>query len=301
MPVISQPPNSPQPDPTQHLIDYQYVSQFSTDVVGLIVNIADVPTDPDDNLVTVTMFDSEDNFIFTANVTRTDVGTYTYQFLSTQTGTLGYFRLQWNLTLASIPQVTDTYIQIGQANPIYDSLPTEMRQIVDNVWVRFEDVFDSPQGGPHLQVYFQTNMSRGRLAQLLRLALGFLNTMAQPYMTFNTNPTLGEFPYMQWGALLEQALFIETLKHLIRSYTEMPMPDGITVARMDRRDYTDRWRAVMDDEMPWFKQQLDVFKIANMGLGRPRVLVSGGVYGTYGPTRLPGSAAARPMFWSRSY
>jgi hypothetical protein len=176
-----------------------------------------------------------------------------------------------------------------------------MKQIVTNVWIRFEDTFDSPQGGPHLQVYFQTQMSRGRLAQLLRLALGFLNTMAQPYSSFSADPQRGEFPYAQWGPLLEQALYVETLKHLIRSYTEQPMPNGITVARMDRRDYTDRWRAVLDDEMQWFKQQLDVFKISMMGLGRPRVLVSGGVYGSYGPTRLPGSAAARPMFWSRNY
>ena len=48
------------------------------------------------------------------------------------------------------------------------------------------------------------------------------------------------------------------------------------------------------------KKMLDVFKIAHMGLGRPHVLVSGGVYGNYGPTRIAsGSWASRPRYWAR--
>jgi hypothetical protein len=60
-----------------------------------------------------------------------------------------------------------------------------------------------------------------------------------------------------------------------------------------------RWRDVLQMEQEDATSMLEVFKIANMGLGRPKVLVSGGVYGDYGPTRLPNSAAARPRYYYR--
>ena len=48
---------------------------------------------------------------------------------------------------------------------------------------------------------------------------------------------------------------------------------------------------------------LSDFKIQMMFLSRPRVLVSGGAYGNWGPTRLPGSAAARGInrVWAAYY
>jgi hypothetical protein len=77
--------------------------------------------------------------------------------------------------------------------------------------------------------------------------------------------------------------------------------DGVTVARQDRRDYMQRWREVLQMETEDATNALEVFKIAHMGLGRPKVLVSGGAYGNYGPTRLPHSAAARPRYYYRWY
>ena len=64
--------------------------------------------------------------------------------------------------------------------------------------------------------------------------------MAQPHMTYTLNEP-GQFPHEQWGALLEFATYIETIKHLKRSYVEQPDWQGVTVARADRRDYLQRW------------------------------------------------------------
>jgi hypothetical protein len=285
-------PSAPQPDPTVHLVDRQYVSQFATDSTGIQIYIAGVVGDPDGNAVTVTMKNINEAVVFSESATRQGVGAYTITFTSEQTDTPGYYTLLWDFTISSVAQEIQAYIQIGAGNPAYDALVPEMKAIVESVWVRFSDLFDSPQGGPWLQTMFQTAFSRGRLAQLLSIALGKLNTTAQPYMNYTLDAS-NEFPYQQWGALLEQALYVETIRHLMRSYVEQAQPVGVTVARNDRRDYMDRWNTVYLMESADLKGQLDHFKIQSMFLSRPRVLVSGGAYGNWGPTRLPGQASAR--------
>lgn len=286
-----------QPDPTVHLTETFYVSQFGTNTTGIVTYIAGVQGDPDGNAVTCVMTNINADVIFTRAATRLAAGQYGITFTPEDTDTPGFFTLTWSFDINTIPMSTTTTCQVGAQNPAYDVLPDTMKQIVNNVWIRFADIYDSPNGGPHLQVYFQSNFSRGRIAQLLQIALGQLNTVAQPYTTFSTDPTSNEFPVQMWGSLLEEALYIETLKHLIRSYTEDPMPTGITISTLTRRDYVDRWNTVLQMELTTWKGQLDSFKISLMGLGRARVLVSGGIYGNwYQPNRLPNSAVARGYF-----
>lgn len=295
--------SAPQPDPTQHLVDRYYMSQFDTSTVGITIFVAGVAADPDGSSVTVTMYDINENVVFTESATRTGVGAYQFVFTTAQSDTPGFYTLAWDFAINSIAQELQTYIQIGATNPAYDALDGGMKLIVESVWVRFADMFDSPQGGPHLQVFFQTAFSRGRLAQLLQIALNKINLTMQPNMSFTLDASGGEFPYQDWGGLLEQGLYIETIRHLIRSYAEQPLPNGVTVSRMDRRDYMDRWQSVYDMEYADYMNMLSDFKIQMMFLSRPRVLVSGGAYGNWGPTRLPGSAAARGInrVWAAFY
>lgn len=295
-------PSSPQPDSTAHLVDRYYMSQFDTSTVGINVFIAGVLANPDGNSVTVTMFNVLEETVFSQPAIRTSVGSYELIFTPEQSSVSGFYTLAWDFTVASAPQELQTYIQIGATNPAYDALAPEMKMIVESVWIRFADMFDSPQGGPHLQSFFQTAFSRGRLAQLLQIALNKINATMQPGFNY-TLQAGSEFPYQDWGALLEQGLYIETIRHLIRSYVEQPMPEGVTISRMDRRDYADRWQSVYNMEYKDYKDMLDVMKIRYMFLARPRVLVSGGAYGNWGPTRLPGSAAARGInrVWAAYY
>jgi hypothetical protein len=202
----------------------------------------------------------------------------------------------------TVDQEYRSYVEVGQANPAYDRLAAPMKDIVDTCWIRFADLFDSPGGGPNLLTYFQTHYGRGRLAQLMKIAVGTLNTVAQPFQTYTLDNDGGAtFPIDKWGPLLERSLYIEAVKHLLRSYVEQPQFVGGSITRLDRRDYMDRWNIVLGMEEPVFQRQLEVFKIGNMGLGKPAVLVSGGVYGRYGPTRVAGSVAARPRMWTRWY
>lgn len=293
---------------SEDLGNRQYVSQFGTDAIGIEVHKAGALADADANEVTVRMTTLDysadpvvGSIIFERSALHPATGVYETILASAETATPGLYLTTFSYELDGAPIAVTGIVEIGRASPYYDSLDIGMKGIVESAWLRFADLFDSPNGGPHLQVYFQARFDRNRMAQLLRLAVGRLNTVAQPHSTYTVDDPSNLFPISTWGALLEHALYIETIKHLRRSYVEQPEAVNVTVARQDRRDYLARWGEILRDEEADLKGELDTFKIANMGLGRPRVLVSGGVFGNFGPTRLPGSAAARPRYWSQWY
>jgi hypothetical protein len=285
-------------------VERQYISRFAQDVLGLTLYVAGAPSDPDDNEVVATFINEEhQNTVFVREATRTTAGEYRVQLSSQESAEPGEYRIRWDYALDGVAQIYETYATVGQSQPHYDALAPGMKEIVDQSWVRFADLYDSPQGGPHLQVYFESHFSLNRVAQLLRVAVGKLNTIAQPHQTYTIDGDGGAtFPVTVWGPLLEQALYVEVIKHLRRSYVEQPdIRNDSGVARADRRDYLDRWGLILEDEQEDLKKRLDTFKISSMGLGKPAVMVSGGVYGRFAPTRYAGSAAARGRFWSRMY
>jgi len=286
-------------------VDYRdrvYLSQYAIDTLGLSIRKAGVAAAADgDVLITLT---NETTLVdvFTDVVCDSIVlGDYEHLLSSADTQVPDYYTVTFTYELDTVPQVAEYYVQIGERAPAYDSLEADMKDIVESVNNRFADLFDSQDGGANLETYYQAHFNRNRLGQLLGIAMGRLNTMAQPYMQYTLEDGGKAFPTEQWGPLLETALYIETLRHLIRSYVEQPLFSGPNIARLDRRDYLQRWQSVLQDEEQMFNRQMEVFKIAHMGFGRPRILVSGGVYGRYGPTRIAGSVAARPRYWTRFY
>jgi hypothetical protein len=294
----------------QDLVDWrerQYVSQFSSPLLTLAVHIGGVLADPDGQAVTATLLmqnaDGTDTRLGTYTAARESAGLYTASPPSTDTADPGYAQLVWSYAISGQPQQYVIYLTIGPASPAYDALPLEMQDFLEQqVWIRFADLFDSAGGGPNLQSYFQSHWSRGRMAQLMGVALSKLNGMAQPWSSYTLDGQNGPaFPLQFWGGLLASMTYIEAIRHLIRSYTEQPQFQGPGIARQDRRDYAQRWRQVLEDEQAEVKSQLDVFKIRHIMTGSPRVLVSGGTYGNYAPTRIAGSVAARPRMWARFY
>lgn len=285
------------------VFDRAYVSQFTRPTFGLRIQQDGNLVDPDGQVVNATLIDESDNTTTALTVDRNDVGDYTVTLSSTETQETGYYTLEWTYTLNLSTEVYRMWLDIGPADPAYDNLDDDFKQLVEHVWARFADLFDSPMGGPHLLTYFQTNWSRARVARLLATALRRLNVIAQPHFTYTLDGQGGkQFPLGQWGGTLEQALYVEVLKHLVRSYVEQPELVGASVARTDRRDYMSRWESVLRAEQEDLKDSLDTFRIRHMGLGQPGVMVSGGVYGRgYGPTSFPKSAVARPRYAYRHY
>lgn len=283
--------------------DRQYVSQYAVDVMGLRLLQNQVPVDADAGVVLTMVSEDTGNQVFSRPTDHNGTGDYSATFNSAETSVPGAYTLMWVYALAGQSEYYETGIEIGPAAPSYDGLVAPMKDLVEHVMIRIADTIDSPGGGPNLTTYVQSKFGRGRIAELMRIALGRMNTIAQPFASFTVDGDGGaQFPYLQWGPLLEAMTWIEVLKHLIRSYTEQPQFAGSgNVSRLDRRDYVQRWRDVLMEEESAAKSQLDVFKISQMGLGRPAVLISGGVYGRYGPTRMAGSVAARPRYYSRFY
>ncbi len=121
-------------------------------------------------------------------------------------------------------------------------------------------------------------------------AVGRLTTLAFPHGRYAAD---ANFPVAVWGALLEQLLYIEVIKHLRRSYVEIPdIVLGTSISRGDRRDYLDRWGTILADEQEDLKIMLDNFKMAHMGLGNVSVLVAGGAYGQGIAVAFPSAGAA---------
>lgn len=292
------------------LQESEFVSRYSRRTVGLLIYKGGEPGDADANQVTVRMEPvvaegAVATAVFERAATRTDVGTYEVDISSVESSQPGLYTLIWTFALDGTPEMSQTSIEVGEASPTYDALSEEMKAVVESVWIRFADLFDSPLGGPHLQTYFQSHFGRGRMAQLLGTAIKAVNAAGQPYTNYGlvTEGGIKVFPVEKWGGFLEQALYIETIKHLIRSYTEQPDAMGVNAARLDRKDYMRRWMDVLQLEQREFERTTEVFKMAHMGLGRPRVLVAGGAYGNFsGRHRAGGSAAAaRPRYWARYY
>lgn len=282
------------------LVDRRYVSRYAQPGFGLKVYRAGVLTDADTSVTVSLLRDGELAPAWTNTAERISEGSYVIVLASTDTAVPSHATLLWNYAVDTIPQVYGEDIEVGPSAPAYDNLPPAWQDTIESVWVKFADLFDSPFGGPNLQVYIQTHFGRNRLAQLLGTGLQRLNTASSPHAMHELGKET--FPFADWGGLLVDALYIEVLKHLIRSYVEQPeFTLGTTFSRADRRDYMQRWREVLDMETATFSADLKKYRMANLGLGHFSVLVGGGAYGNYGPTINPGgvgAAAARGYFWT---
>lgn len=301
-------------DPTDNvstdLIDWRerrYFGRNTVQTIGLSLIGPDGTTPVDaDGAVTFTYFlESQDGTVQVLQRTadHPSTGLYELTLSADDTGVIGNYYGTWSYLMDGQPEEYTVYTVVGESNPAYDRLPEAFKEVVDNVWVRFADLFDSPSGGPHLATYYQTHWSRGRMAQLMGMGLRRINVVSQPYSTYTIDGVGGGvFPVAQWGGLLELSTYVEALRHLRRSYLEQPdaqLSSG--VSRLDRTSYFDKWGQLLQDAEADLKGAQDTYKISQMFLGTPQVLVSGGVYGRFGPTRIAGSVAARPRYYTRFY
>jgi hypothetical protein len=175
-----------------------------------------------------------------------------------------------------------------------------MRELIESTYVRFADLIDSPLGGPHAGTYLQSAFDRERIAQLLHIAMSKLNIISSPHATYTIMEPDPTFPLQEWGGVLSQILYIETIRHLRRIYVEQPETLGVNLARLDRRDYLLRWETLQREAQEELDTYIDSYRMAHMGLGGGVLTVAGGIYGSMStPTHLGNMGAHRGHWWYR--
>lgn len=147
-----------------------------------------------------------------------------------------------------------------------------VEKTIDRAWMKLEDLFDSELGGPHLRDRTMATFSRDKMKLMLPDALYNINFYYQP----QTGYTEDDFPFESQQPLLAEAILIESIRHLMRSYVEQPQPVGAgTPTYFDRRDYLSRWQQILQIEEDRFYMWLDLFKRGLMGFGHTSILVGG--------------------------
>lgn len=160
---------------------------------------------------------------------------------------------------------------------IYPTVPSgnltpEQQFALDLAWLKVEDGFDSLPGGPYLLDITRKSFNQQKSSLLMPFALQRINyTFPNP-----SSPifTLTDFPWRDHHTLMAQSLTLEIIQHLIRSYSEIPLPVGSgNITLLDRTTYQQRWTEIYKTEEELFKNECRVFKRSYLQLGKARGLV----------------------------
>lgn len=288
------------PGPVIH--ERRFLSLYTIETLGVVVHVNGVPTDADaDVTVTLVRTDVDPQVtVFSRTSDHGATGVYEVTLASSETDTPGTYEVRWAFLIGGNAQSIVGYVEIGEAAPAYDALDADHKLIVERVWSHFADAFDSPWGGPFLQVPFQSNMGRARMAELLQSSIDVVNFARQPITDFNLIPVGqpgSKLLPTKWHGVLVKVLEVEVIKHLMRSYVEQPSPVNVGVAYLDRRDYINRWQTMLDIATKELEPLIESLKVSMMFKGG-RVLVAGGVFREVNSRMFD---PARPRYWFGYY
>src|ERR1019366_1625959 len=124
------------------------------------------------------------------------------------------------MTNLTIPGTATHYVSYGDMPTA--TLTADEQTCLDLAWLKVEDSFDSMQGGPYLLEVQKQSFGPQKMALLFTYALARIN------WTIPNPPTPAfDLQTFDWNnhALMAQAMTLEIIAHLRRSYVEMPVPE----------------------------------------------------------------------------
>jgi hypothetical protein len=158
-------------------------------------------------------------------------------------------------------------------DPFNPPTPSSTEVVGTYVWQKIEDCFDAEDEGPWLRDMTLNYFNERKMKEFIGMALFTMNERHPPtkltidyFFKGPGDPTV-DLPF------LAQAVFIEVIKHLMRSYVEQPDIQGAQVVYENRRDYLQRWQLIYQMEVESYNTNLAYFKRRFMGIGHTKMIV----------------------------
>jgi hypothetical protein len=191
----------------------------------------------------------------------------------TQTGMLGEYvaQCQFKLVTGELRSVMVSFTVVDPFNPVP---PSEIDMIVEQVWLRLEDVFDSNEGGPWLRDMTKAHFDSTKIAAFIPEALLDINVQMPPTNfgidLFTSAPDATMNPNQP---LLVKGVLVLVIRHLMRSYTEIFTPTGQgQLVWPDRTRYQQAWGQIYQIEYQDYIAAVRLWKRTLYGFGHSALL-----------------------------
>ena len=186
-----------------------------------------------------------------------------------------------NDLVKSVPVMYDV------ADLLENSGATPASPALDLAWTRFQDIFDSIDGGPWLRDMTLSHFDKDKLRVFIPDVLLEINAQ-MPQSHYDET----SFPYglNDGKAIFAYGLFMAAVRHLMVSYVEQPTPMNQQVAYQDRTEYHRRWSEIYQNEKPRWEHLLVMFKARSFDLSKTSMVI-----GTKAGRLLPGSQRTRNL------
>jgi hypothetical protein len=187
----------------------------------------------------------------------------------------GQYLVQAQFTL-NTQEIRSVMVNFAVVDPFNIPPPTESQLVAEEVWLRFEDMFDSVEGGPILRDYTLAHFDVRKIEHFIPEALLDINVQMPP-----TQYSISYFAKPQGNGeinplmpLLTKGVMCKVLLHMVRSYIEQPVPQGAQIAYEDRTRYAQAWQSSYTVEREDWISMVRLYKRQELNLGHSALLTS---------------------------
>jgi hypothetical protein len=192
----------------------------------------------------------------------------------TNTEQSGQYLVQAQFTLVT-QEVKSVMVNFSVVDPFNIPPPTEPQLVAEEVWLRFEDMYDSVEGGPILRDYTLSHFDVKKIERFIPEALLDINVQMPPTqysISYFARP-LGNGEINPLMPLLSKGVMCKVLLHMVRSYIEQPVPQGAQIAYEDRTRYAQAWQTAYATEREDWISMVRLYKRQELNLGHSALLV----------------------------